>query len=67
LFKAGKNQEGYFMNKDILNQANKAMYILEKYYPDEDHILVFNNATTHLKRPDSALSACRMPKQTSMV
>jgi hypothetical protein len=42
------------------------MDILEKYYPDEDHILVFNNATTHLKRPDSALSACRMPKQTSM-
>jgi len=67
LFKAGKNREGYFTNDDILNQANKAMDILEKYYPDEDHVLVFDNASTHQKRPDGALSARRMPKRTSMV
>jgi hypothetical protein len=65
LFKAGKNWEGYFTNDDILNQANKAMDILEKYYPDEDHVLVFDNASTHQKRADGALSARRMPKRTS--
>jgi len=67
LFKAGKNQEGYFMNNGILNQVNKVMDILEKYYPDEDHVLVFDNVSTHQKRPDGALSARRMPKQTSTV
>jgi hypothetical protein len=67
LFKAGKNREGYFTNDDILNQANRAMDILEKYYPDEDHVLVFDNASTHQKRPDGALSARRMPKRTSTV
>jgi hypothetical protein len=34
-----------------------AMDILEEHYPDEDHVLVFDNATTHLKRADDALSA----------
>ena len=62
LFKAGKNWEGYFTNDDILNQANKAMDILEKNFQNEDHVLVFDNATTHQKRPDSALSARHMPK-----
>lgn len=49
LFKAGKACEGYFTNEDILQQANNAMDILEKHYPDEDHVLLFDNATTHLK------------------
>jgi hypothetical protein len=48
-FKARKNCEGYFTNDEILDQAKKAMDILEKYYPDEDHVLVFYNATTHMK------------------
>jgi hypothetical protein len=49
LFKAGKNQEGYFTSKDILKQTEKAIDILQKYYPDNDHVLVYDNATTHLK------------------
>ena len=42
LFKAGKNREGYFINDDILAQANKAMDILEKHYPNKDHILIYD-------------------------
>jgi hypothetical protein len=64
LFKAGKNHEGYFMAENILNQATKAINILEKYYPDEDHVLVYDNATTHQKQADSALSARYMPLNT---
>jgi hypothetical protein len=64
-FKAGKNHEGYFTNQDILEQAQKSMDILEKYYTNENHILVFDNATTHLKHADGALSARNMPKGTS--
>ena len=49
LFKAGKNREGYFTAENILNQVAKAIDILEKYYLDEDHVLVYDNAITHQK------------------
>jgi hypothetical protein len=62
LFKAGSAREGYFTNQDILDQASNAMDILKEHFADEDHVLVFDNATTHLKRADTALSARRMPK-----
>jgi hypothetical protein len=61
LFKAGRNRDGYFTNADIIDQATTAMDILERHYPDEDHVFVFDNATTHTKRPDTALSASKMP------
>jgi len=62
LFHAGKAQDGYFTFEEILKHAEAAMQILEKYYPDENHVLVFDNATTHLKRAADSLSAHRMPK-----
>ncbi|KAF9519954.1 hypothetical protein BS47DRAFT_1370635 [Hydnum rufescens UP504] len=62
LFKAGKNHDGYFTNDNIVAQAAHTMDILDKYYPHESHIFAFDNATTHLKRPDDALSASKMPK-----
>jgi hypothetical protein len=65
LFKAGKNRDGYFTNEDIVWQADVAMDIVAKHYPDEDHIFVFDNATTHLKREDTALSARKMTKGPS--
>jgi hypothetical protein len=65
LFKAGKGREGYFTNEDIMKQTERAMDILTNHYPNEDHILVFDNAPTHLKRADSALSARKMPKGIS--
>ncbi|KAG2058716.1 hypothetical protein BDR06DRAFT_1003904 [Suillus hirtellus] len=64
-FVAGKARNGYFTNENIVAHAAKAMEILEKNYPDEHHVLVFNNATTHLKRADDALSARKMPKRPS--
>ena len=63
-FKAGKNREGYFTNDEILEQATKIMDILDEHYAGEDHVLVFDNATTHTKRADGALSARYMPKST---
>jgi hypothetical protein len=62
LFKPGKTCNGYFDHEDILKQANRAMDILTQYYPDEDHLLIYDNATTHLKHAGDALSAHRMPK-----
>jgi len=54
--------DGYFTNDKILQYAEKAMTILEKDYPEDDHVFVFDNAMAHLKRTDNALSAQNMPK-----
>ena len=62
LFKPGKNRDGYFSNEDIIAQANEAIDILQEYYPDFEHVLIYDNATTHLKRAEDALSARKMPK-----
>jgi hypothetical protein len=64
LFKAGKNWEGYFTNSDIVEHATAAMNILEQDYSDEDHVFVFDNATTHQKREEDALSATKMLKSS---
>ncbi|KAI6159852.1 hypothetical protein EDD17DRAFT_1778692 [Pisolithus thermaeus] len=62
LFKAGKTQDGYFTNDDITAQTRVAMDILSKHYADEEHVFIFDNAKTHLKRANDALSAWKMPK-----
>src|SRR5271168_1695102 len=62
LFKPGKNRDGYFSNDDIIGQANEAVDILQKFYPEYEHVLIYDNATTHLKRAEDALSARKMPK-----
>ena len=62
LFKAGKGCDGYFTNDEVVAQVGRAMDILVKYYPNKDHIFVFDNAKTHLKHANDALSARKMPK-----
>ena len=65
LFRAGKNREGYFTNDDILSQFRTAVQIVKKYFSGDDHIFVYDNATTHLKRDAGALSASKMTKGPS--
>ena len=61
-FKTGKARDGYFTNSNILEHATKVMNILEDHFPYDKYILIFDNVTTHLKWPDDALSARKMPK-----
>ena len=65
LFQAGKAREGYFNNENIRAHLAMAAEILKHDYQDEDHVLVFDNAKTHVKRPEGSLSALRMPKGPS--
>jgi hypothetical protein len=53
VIKPGKNRDGYFSNQDIQAQVKEAMSIL------------MDNAATHLKRAEDALSARHMPKNPS--
>jgi hypothetical protein len=65
VLKPGKGREGYFTNERFLQQVRNAMDILEVHYPNEDHVFVFDNATTHLKQAEDAISARSMPKWPS--
>ncbi|KAG2130252.1 hypothetical protein DEU56DRAFT_914882 [Suillus clintonianus] len=62
VFRAGKSLDGWYTSEDMLKQVTKVMDILENNYPESDHVLVFDNASTHLKRADDALSAWKTPK-----
>lgn len=63
IFKPGKNRDGYFTNEDILAQLKKAMDILESgpVFALEEHVFLYDNATTHTMRAPDALSARKMP------
>jgi hypothetical protein len=58
IMKPGKNRDGYFTAEDIDEQAREAMDILTECYPEYEHIFIYDNAPTHLKRPEDSLSAC---------
>jgi hypothetical protein len=40
------------------------MKVLHSDYSHKDHVLIFDNTTTHLKREEDTLSAQKMPKFT---
>ncbi|THH27698.1 hypothetical protein EUX98_g6488 [Antrodiella citrinella] len=65
LFKAGKNRDGYFTHEDVINQAMEAAAIVKDAWPEYNHVFVFDNAPTHMKRPDDSLLARNMPKGPS--
>ncbi|THV00602.1 hypothetical protein K435DRAFT_932378 [Dendrothele bispora CBS 962.96] len=62
VFRPGKNRDGYFTNEDVVKQAEDAINILPEFGPDIEHIFIYDNATTHKKRAEDALSARHMPK-----
>src|SRR5882757_1619018 len=66
VFKAGKAQDGYFTNTEIVVQLELAMDILEKHYPNDHHIFIFDNTTTHTKRLPTAPAAAKMTKNPLM-
>ncbi|KAF8144126.1 hypothetical protein K438DRAFT_1993106 [Mycena galopus ATCC 62051] len=63
--KPSKGREGYLTCDDVVQQASDFMDILNEVYPEFEHHLVYNNATTHRKCPDGSLSARAMPKGPS--
>lgn len=64
-WKAGKGCDGYFTSEEIVDQLESSMDLIQKLYPDDDHLFILNNATTHLKRADDAPSAHKMPRGPS--
>ena len=65
LLRPGAQRDGYFTHSDVIAQVTKAMDILTQYYPHDNHVFVFDNAPTHIKRASDAISARNMPVNTS--
>ncbi|KIJ35540.1 hypothetical protein M422DRAFT_180562 [Sphaerobolus stellatus SS14] len=66
LFKAGKNQDGYFDCTDLCKQVSTTIDLFEDNFPDKSAVAAFgfDNAPGHQKHPEDALSARNMPKKT---
>jgi len=62
-FKPGVNRDGYFDSKKLINQVETAIDIFEgKTKGFAQGLFIFDNAPSHQKRADNALSARKMPK-----
>ncbi|KAI0723025.1 hypothetical protein C8Q76DRAFT_691602 [Earliella scabrosa] len=66
LFRPGKNRDGYFSNDDVIEQFHAAADIAQARWPNEEIVMVLDNAPTHQKREDDALSARQMTKNPSL-
>lgn len=63
LFKAGKNRDGYLTSDDLIAQVDHAIDIFEGCTNGlATGLFLFDNAPSHQKRADDALSARKMPK-----
>lgn len=62
LFKAGTSRDGYFTHNNIISQFEKAVTLAYKLWPEDCHVFVYDNAKTHSKHADGALSARKMPR-----
>ncbi|PPQ76681.1 hypothetical protein CVT25_015912, partial [Psilocybe cyanescens] len=62
-FQAGKAQDGYFNNDNLIIEVDKAIDIFEgKTNGFATGLFLFDNAPSHQKRAQNALSARKMPK-----
>ncbi|KAF9517067.1 hypothetical protein BS47DRAFT_1371507 [Hydnum rufescens UP504] len=50
---------------EIYDQVSVAAKLATKLYPHDNHVFAFDNATTHTKCPEDALSVMKMPKKMS--
>ena len=52
--------EGYFNNDMLIQQVHRAIDIFEAKYPSAQGLFIFDNAPSHMKKPDNALNPEKM-------
>ncbi|KAB5588389.1 Periplasmic nitrate reductase [Ceratobasidium theobromae] len=62
IFRPGSNRDGYFTCNRVVAQLENAIKIVQETFPDFTHIFIYDNAPSHTKRPEDAISAKIMPK-----
>jgi hypothetical protein len=65
IFKARKTWDGYFTNTKIILRLELIIDIIQKHYPNNHHIFVYDNVITHMKWPATAPTATKMTKNPS--
>ncbi|KAF8595860.1 hypothetical protein BDV93DRAFT_427219, partial [Ceratobasidium sp. AG-I] len=62
ILRAGKNRDGYFTNVEVAIQLRKAIELVQREYPEQTHVFVYDNAPSHAKTPVGAVSVKTMTK-----
>jgi hypothetical protein len=63
VFKPGKNRDGYFDSKELITQVNCAINIFKgKANGLAQGLFMFDNAPSHLKHAEDAITATKMVK-----
>lgn len=60
LFEAGKSRQGYWCNKDLVQQFANVIPIFKDLHPDCDLVFAFDNSQNHHAMADNALVASRL-------
>ncbi|KAH7333834.1 hypothetical protein B0J17DRAFT_708936 [Rhizoctonia solani] len=63
IFRPGVNWDGYFTCNQVVEELKNAIKIVEESYPEYTHVFIYDNAPSHTKRPDDAITARQMPKK----
>jgi hypothetical protein len=62
ILRAGKNRDGYFTNAGVAIQLREAIELVQREYPEQTHVFVYDNAPSHAKKSVGAVSAKPMTK-----
>ncbi|KAF8750260.1 hypothetical protein RHS01_09488 [Rhizoctonia solani] len=62
ILRLGINRNGYFTCARVVEQLENAIRIVQEAFPKYAHIFVYDNAPSHTKHPEDAISARTMPK-----
>ncbi|KAF8674076.1 hypothetical protein RHS04_07383 [Rhizoctonia solani] len=62
ILRPGINRDGWFTSARVVKQLEDAVKIVQEVYPEYTHVFVYDNAPSHTKRPEDAISAQSMPK-----
>ncbi|CCO37871.1 hypothetical protein BN14_12031 [Rhizoctonia solani AG-1 IB] len=60
IFRAGKQRDGWFGTADVVKQLSRAMTLVKKQFPNEDHVFIFDNATIHTKLPETVPNVSKL-------
>ena len=66
LFEAGKNREGWFTNKDLVEQFDKLTPLIRRIHPESDIVIAFDNSMTHHAKVPDGLDVSKLKLSDGM-
>ena len=65
-FEAGKNREGWFTNKDLVEQFNELTPLIRSLHPECDIFIAFDNSMTHHAKVPDGLDVSKLKLSDGM-